>query len=142
MAELFAISEASRTTAAVLILSIVVIETGGLYLLSIHRGQVQRTPFQLAFARAGHAHAGVLVTLSLVVQLFADATTLAEPWSLVARSGIPAAAILMPIGFFAASWGAGRTSPSRLVAIIYVGAALLAAGALALGIGLLVAPAG
>jgi len=136
------LSEASRSTAAVLILSLVVIETGGLYLLSIHRGQVQRTPFQLAFARAGHAHAGVLVTLSLVVQLFADATALAEPWSLVARSGIPAAAILMPLGFFASSWGMGRTSPSRLVAIVYIGALALALGALALGIGLLVAPAG
>ena len=141
MPDVFAISDASRTTAAVLILSIVVIETGGLYLLSIHRGRVQRTPFQLAFARAGHAHAGVLVTLSLVVQLFADATALAEPWSLVARSGIPAAAILMPVGFFASSWGAGRTAPSGLVAIVYVGAAFLAFGALALGIGLLVAPA-
>jgi hypothetical protein len=135
------ISEASRTTAAILILSIVVIETGGLYLLSIHRGQVERTPFQMAFARAGHAHAGVLVTLSLVIQLFADATTLAEPWSWVARSGIPAAAILMPVGFFASSWGEGRRSPSRLVAIVYLGALFLGLGAAALGIGLLVAPA-
>jgi hypothetical protein len=139
--DLITISEASRSTAAVLILSIVVIETGGLYLLSIHRGQVERTGFQLAFARAGHAHAGVLVTLSLVVQLFVDATALADPWSLLARSGIPAAAILMPVGFFASSWGAGRTSPSGLVAIVYVGAVFLAFGALALGIGLLVAPA-
>ena len=136
----FAISAATRTTAAVLILSIVVIETGGLYLLSMHRGQVRRTPFQMAFARAGHAHAGVLVTLSLVVQLFADATALAAPWSWLARSGIPAAAILMPLGFFAASWQAEATSPSRLVAIVYIGAAFLAAGALALGVGLLVAP--
>lgn len=133
------ISEASRTTAAILILSIVVIETGGLYLLSIHRGKVQRTSFQIAFARAGHAHAGVLVTLSLVVQLFADATTLSEPWTWLARSGIPAAAILMPLGFFASSWGEGRTSPSRLVAIVYAGALMLAVGSLTLGVGLLAA---
>ena len=140
MPELLSLSDASRSTAAILILSTVVIETGGLYLLAMHRGQVQRTPFQMAFARAGHAHAGVLVTLSLVVQLFADATALAEPWSWLARSGIPAAAILMPIGFFAASAGAGRTSPSGLVAIVYLGAAFLAVGAVTLGIGLLVAP--
>jgi hypothetical protein len=140
MSDVLSLSEASRTTAAVLILSIVVIETGGLYLLAIHRGQVQRTPFQIAFARAGHAHAGVLVTLSLVIQLFADATTLSDPWSWLARSGIPAAAILMPIGFFASSSGAGRTSPSRLVGIVYLGAVFLALGALTLGIGLLVAP--
>jgi hypothetical protein len=142
MPDAIAVSEASRTTAAVLILSIVVIETGGLYLLSIHRGQFERTAFQLAFARAGHAHAGVLVTLSLVVQLFADATALAEPWSWLARSGIPAAAILMPIGFFAASSGAGRTRPNGMLALVYAGAVALALGATALGVGLLVAPAG
>jgi hypothetical protein len=141
MPESLLLSEASRSTAAILILSIVAIETGGLYLLAMHRGQVQRTPFQMAFARAGHAHAGVLVTLSLVIQLFADAIALAEPWALLARSGIPAAAILMPVGFFAASAGAGRTSPNRLVVIVYVGAIFLAAGALALGVGLLAAPA-
>jgi hypothetical protein len=82
------------------------------------------------------------VTLSLAIQLFADATALGEPWSWVARSGIPAAAILMPVGFFGSSWGAGRTSPSGLVAIVYIGAAFLALGALTLGIGLLIAPAG
>jgi hypothetical protein len=81
------------------------------------------------------------VTLSLVIQLFADATALAEPWSWIARSGIPAAAILMPVGFFASSWGDGSTSPNGLVAIVYLGAGFLAFGALALGIGLLVAPA-
>jgi uncharacterized protein involved in response to NO len=76
-----------------------------------------------------------------VIQLFADATVLTEPWSWVARSGIPAAAILMPVGFFASSWGEGRTSPSRLVAIVYLGAVFLGLGAAALGIGLLIAPA-
>lgn len=141
MPDVIGLSEPSRFTAAVLILSIVVIETGGLYLLAMHRGQVRRTPFQMAFARAGHAHAGVLVTLSLVVQLFADVTALAEPWSSLARSGIPAAAILMPLGFFAASSGAGRTAPNGLVAIVYLGAVFLALGALTLGIGLIVAPA-
>jgi hypothetical protein len=82
------------------------------------------------------------VTLSLVIQLFAEATTLEEPWSILARSGIPAAAILMPVGFFASSWGDGRTSPSGLVAIVYLGAVFLALGALALGLGLLLAPVG
>ncbi len=136
------LSEAARTTAATLLLAIVAIEAGGLYLLGIVRGSTPATPFQLAFGRAGHAHAGVLVTLGLVVQLFADATALAAPWSQVARSGIPLAAILMSAGFFLSSAGAGRTAPNGLIVLVYLGAASLAAGAVALGLGLLVAPAG
>jgi len=135
------LSDAARTTSATLLLAIVAIESGGLYLLGIVRGKTPRTPFQLAFARAGHAHAGVLVTLSLVVQLLADATALGQPFALIARSGIPAAAILMPAGFFLASAGAGRTSPNGWISLVYVGAAALAAGAVALGVGLLIAPA-
>jgi hypothetical protein len=134
-------SGVSRIIAGAILLTIVTIQFGGYFMTKIVRGQVPMTDFQKSFARAGHAHAGVLVTLSLVVQLFADATALTEPWSVLARSGIPAAAILMPVGFFAASSGAGRTSPSRLVAIVYVGAVFLALGAITLGIGLLLAPA-
>jgi hypothetical protein len=40
------------------------------------RGKADATPFQLAFARAGHAHAGVLLVLALVCQLLADAADL------------------------------------------------------------------
>ena len=39
-------------------------------------GWHNRTPFQLTYHRAGHAHAGVLVTLSLVVLLFLEITEL------------------------------------------------------------------
>ena len=61
------------------LITIVLVETGGLYLLSVVGGRVERTPFQIAFARAGHAHAGVLVTLALVIQLLADAVVLDGP---------------------------------------------------------------
>ncbi len=111
----FALSDAARTTAGTLLLTLVAVEVGGLYLLGIAGGRTPRTPFQVAFGRAGHAHAGVLVTLSLVVQILADAAALGQPWSSVARSGIPLAAILMPAGFFLASAGAGRTSANGLI---------------------------
>jgi hypothetical protein len=135
------LSDAARTTAGTLLLTLLAVEFGGLFVLGVLRGRTPRTPFQLAFARAGHAHAGVLVTLSLVIQLFADATSLAEPWAAVARSGIPLAAILMPAGFFLASAGPGRTSPNRLIILVYAGAVALAFGAITLGIGLFAAPA-
>jgi hypothetical protein len=95
--------------------------------------------FQHSFARAGHAHAGVLLVLSLTALLYADAADLDGAGSWIARSGVPAAAILMPAGFFAASAGRGRTTPNRLVVLVLVGAAVLALGLGTLGVGLLVA---
>jgi hypothetical protein len=127
------LSADARFTAGILIVALVAVESGGLYMLSIHRGRVPVTPFQLAFARAGHAHAGVLVTLSLIVQLFADAAALTGPLSTVARDGIPLAAILMPAGFFFSSAGAGRTQPNQWIWLVYAGAVSLAAGAVVLG---------
>ena len=56
----------------------------------------------------------------------------------VARSGVPVAAILMPAGFFFSSMGKGRTSPHRLVALVFLGATLLALGLASPGVGRLV----
>jgi hypothetical protein len=133
------LSADARFTAGILIVALVAVESGGLYMLSIHRGRVPVTPFQLSFARAGHAHAGVLVTLSLVAQLFADAAAMTGPLATVARDGIPVAAILMPAGFFFSSAGAGRTQPSRWIWLVYAGGLSLAAGAIVLGGNLLLA---
>lgn len=131
------LSDAARTTAGVLLITIVLVETGGLYLLSVVGGRVERTPFQIAFARAGHAHAGVLVTLALVIQLLADAVVLDGPAGWLARSGVAVAAILMPAGFFLSSMARGATRPNRLVGLVLVGAVFLALGAASLGIALL-----
>lgn len=131
------LSDASRVTAGVLLITIVLVETGGLYLLSIVGGRVERTPFQLAFARAGHAHAGVLVTLAIVIQVFADAVVLDGPVAWLARSGVAVAAILMPLGFFLSSMSPGATRPNRLVALVLLGGVFLGLGAATLGIALL-----
>jgi hypothetical protein len=133
------LSQRSATTAGVLLVSIVAIEWGGVFLLRIVGGKVEMTPFQHAFARAGHAHAGVLVTLSLVCQLFVGATDLTGFGEAVARAGVPLAAILMPAGFFGSSFGPGRTEPNGLIVLVWLGAAALAAGVLTLGVGLLTA---
>jgi hypothetical protein len=125
--------------AGILLLALVTVETGGLYLLRLVRGNAAATPFQLAFARAGHAHAGVLLILALVCQLMADATALTGAWDWLARSGVAAAALLMPAGFFLSSTGSGRDRPNRLVALVFAGAGLLALGLASLGVGLLAA---
>jgi hypothetical protein len=113
------------------------IEFGGYFLTRIVRGAVPMTPFQQAFARAGHAHAGVLVTLGLVGVLYADLARLDGAVGWLARVGILVAAILMPGGFFASSAGKDGTSPNGAIVLVWVGAACLAAGALSLGIGVL-----
>ena len=131
-------TEATRL-AGILMLAIVTLESGGWYLTRIARGAVPATDFQRSFARAGHGHAGMLVTLGMVGAILTDATALDGLAAWVARSGIPLAAILMPAGFFFSSMGRGRTTPSRMIWLIWIGAASLAAGALTLGIGLITA---
>jgi hypothetical protein len=132
-----ALSPESRTTAGVLLLAIVAVESGGLFMLRVVRGTEPSTGIQQSFFRAGHAHAGVLVVLSLVALLFADAAAPAGALGVVARNGIPVAAILMPAGFFLSVWGRGVMKPNLLVGLVYAGAISLAFGAVALGIALL-----
>ena len=94
-------------------------------------------PLRQNFFRAGHAHAGVFVILSLVCQILADSTNLPIALLWVARLGIPAAAILLPLGFFLSMASPTANTPNRAVSLIYLGAALLAISVLILGIGLL-----
>ena len=133
------LSHGTLSTAGVLLLTIVAIEYGGWFMLRVVRGRQPTTPFQQAFFRAGHAHAGVLVTLALVGQILADATRLSGPLAVLARNGIWAAAILMPAGFFLSAAGRGITAPNRFIALLYAGVVALALGVVTLGIGLLAA---
>jgi hypothetical protein len=133
------LSDDSRSVAGILLLTIVAVQVGGWYMTKIVRGQVPLTEFQKSFARAGHAHAGVLVILGLVCQVLADATTLTGVANQVARLGVPLAAILMSGGFFASSAGKNVTKPNRAIVILWIGAVSLAAGVVTLGIGLLTA---
>ena len=133
------LSDDARITAGVLLLTIIAIESGGYFLLALVQGRLPRTDLQKSFSRAGHAHAGVLLVLSLVALLYADTADLSGGWNWLARSGVPMAAILMPAGLFLSSIGSGRTKPNALVALILAGAAVLALGLGSLGIGLLTA---
>lgn len=133
------LTEASRSIAGAILLTVVTIQFGGYFMTRIVRGDVPMTDFQKSFARAGHGHAGVLVILSLVGLLYVDSTNLDGFWLGVGRLGIPVAAILMSGGFFASSAGKDRTKPNQFIAILYLGALSLAAGVLTLGIGLIAA---
>jgi hypothetical protein len=133
------VSDESRILAGILLLSLVTVETGGLYMVKLWKSSEGVTPFQIGFARAGHAHAGVLLILGLLCQVYADYTTLDGGLDWLARSGVPVAALLMPAGFFAASAGRGRERPNGFIWMVFAGAVVLALGLATLGIGLLAA---
>ncbi len=132
-------SESRRTAGIILVLFPTVIYGGTslLELLISKRPGYVDNPMRQNLFRAGHAHAGVLLVLSLVVLRYVDEARLPDGWKKFARSAVPAAAILLPAGFFSSILSPAATSPAPLVYLCFAGAVLLAAGLLTLGIGLL-----
>jgi hypothetical protein len=134
--------EASMMSGIILI-TVPTIQYGGYFLL---RSLMDRSsgymdnPLRQNFFRAGHAHAGVIVLLALICQVLADAATLPEWLLWLARIGVPAAAILIPLGFFLSVPAPDAAAPNRAVRLIYLGAAVLAFSVVILGVGLLRGP--
>jgi len=130
----------ARFMSGIILITAPTIQYGGYFLL---RSLMDRTSgymdnaLRQNFFRAGHAHAGVIVILSLVCQLLADAAVLTAPLMRFVRVGVPISAILISAGFFVSVGPPTATEPNRAVALIYVGALVLAIGAVALAIGLL-----
>lgn len=87
--------------------------------------------------RAGHAHAGVLLVLSLVVLRYVDEARLSELAKSFVRVSVPSSAILLPAAFFLSVLSPAAREPNGLIYLAYVGALVLAAGVLTLGVGLL-----
>lgn len=133
------LSTASVRTGGILLLALITVAWGGTFVLRVSRGDHPASPLQERFFRAGHAHAAVLLVLALAKQPYVDASGLTGPAGAVARSGVPAAALLMSAGFFLSVVGRDVERPNRLIALTWLGAASLVAGLLTLGVGLLLA---
>jgi len=130
----------AKLMSGITLLTIPSIEYGGYFLLTVLSGKfkaVEFTGFQKAMFRAGHAHAGVIVILSLVCQLLADDANLSPGLVWLVWAGVPAAALLVSGGFFFSALGKGATQPNGLIKLIYTGIFVLAASLIILGIGLL-----
>ncbi|MGH9335438.1 MAG: hypothetical protein ACRD21_17005, partial [Vicinamibacteria bacterium] len=97
-------------------------------------------PLRQDLWRAGHAHAGVYLILSLVLLRYVDEAALSSTWKWVARLGAPIAAILIPAAFFLSVMSPDATEPNGFLVLAYPGAVALAAAVLTLGIGLVRAP--
>jgi hypothetical protein len=99
-----------------------------------------QNPLRQNLWRAGHAHAGVLLLLSLICLKYVDEATLSDGLKQFVRSAIPSAAILLPAAFFFSVLTPDATKPNGMIYLAYVGAIVLATGLLILGIGLIRKP--
>ena len=128
----------SRRLAGILLIVMPSVMWGGVTLLAMLIGEpsYMANPLRQDLWRAGHAHAGVLLILSLVALRYVDEAALSPALKNVARGAIPAAAILMPLGFFLSVISPAAERPNALIWLTYAGAVVLAVGVLTLGAGL------
>jgi hypothetical protein len=124
----------------VILLTVPSIQYGGYFLLQLLSGKFDKlglTDFQRSMFRAGHAHAGVLVILSLIAEILTDYSNLNLLFTWIVRIGFPLAAILVSGGFFASASGKGLTAPNKFIWILYKGVLVLAVSVMVLGVGLI-----
>lgn len=131
-------SPASRKAAAFLLVVLPTVIFGGTSLLTL----LVSDPAYAANAlrqdlwRAGHAHAGVLLVLALVALRYVDEARLPEGLKHFARWAAPSAAIFLPLAFFFSVLTPDATEPNGMIYLAYLGAVVLAAGLVTLGVGL------
>lgn len=133
-------SRESRMLAGILLVVLPSVMYGGLTLLSLLTRQLPGyadNPLRHDLWRAGHAHAGVYLVLSLVMLRYVDEAVLSPFWKWLARAGVPIAAILIPATFFLSVVFPTVKEPNGLINLAYVGAAFLAGAVLSLGVGLI-----
>ncbi len=133
-------SASSLSTAGILLIALAAVEYGGVSLLRFITGRVPGyldNPVRQNLFRAGHAHAGVLVVLALVGMLYVDQTGLSDTGKDLVRWGLAAPPILMPLGFFLSIAPPRAERPNALIGFVYLGAVVLAAAVVTLGVNLL-----
>ena len=119
------------------LLSLVSVAYGGWSLLGFLTGRGQLGEFREQFFRAGHAHAGVLLVLSLVYFLYLDRTGYSTGVQWLAGLLLLAGIIAQSGGFFL-HMGLGHNNLSSLGTVVTrTGALLIAAALVMLAIGLL-----
>jgi len=114
----------ARLVSGIILITVPTIQYGGYFLLTslMNKGSgYMDNPLRQNCFRAGHAHAGVIVILSLVCQMLVDAAALPSPLLWAVRIGVPVAAILISSGFFFSVLPPTATQPSGAVALIYLG---------------------
>ena len=130
----------SRRLAGILLVVFPTVLYGGYFLLTqlvTPSSGYMENPLRQNLFRAGHAHAGVLLVLSLVALRYVDETNLSQGWKRYVRLAIPSAAIFLPAAFFFSVLSPHATAPNGFIYLAYLGAVVLGSGLLVLGVGLL-----
>ena len=133
-------SRESQLFAGILLVVLPTVMFGGLSLLHFLTTKATGfvdNPLRHDMFRAGHAHAGVYLVLSLVILRYVDETALGPTSKWLARVGAPIAAILIPAAFFLSVASPDAREPNGLINLAYIGAIFLAASVLTLGVGLI-----
>jgi hypothetical protein len=133
-------SRESRLMAGVVLVTVPSVIFGGASLLRFlidPSSGYQANPLRQDLWRAGHAHAGVFLVLSLVILRYVDEARLSEGLRWLVRLSAPTAAILLPLAFFLSVLSPDARAPGGLVHLAWLGGLLLAAGTLTLGVGLI-----
>lgn len=135
-------SPESRRVAGVLLIVLPSAVIGGVSILTllVHDPAYLDNPLRQDLWRAGHAHAGVLLILSLLILRYVDEATLTDRVKAAVRIAVPLAAIIMPFAFFLSVLRPDATEPNGLIYLAYAGAVLVTGAVLTLGIGLIRRP--
>ncbi|HUO16109.1 MAG TPA: hypothetical protein VMX38_14085 [Verrucomicrobiae bacterium] len=133
-------SRQTRMQAGILLIILPTVMYGGLSLLGLLTKNIpgyNDNPLRHDMWRAGHAHAGIYIVLSLIMLHYVDEADLPPFWRWIASAGAPMAAILIPAAFFLSVISPRATQPNGLLNFAYVGALFLAAAVVSLGVGLI-----
>jgi drug/metabolite transporter superfamily protein YnfA len=125
------------------VLSLITVEFGGWALLAFLTGQgtLKGEPASLdrrmRFFRAGHAHAGVLIVLSLVYYIYLDRADFSNGFDWVVGLVLVAGTLAQSGGFFIHLGRGAPAEPTVGTSVTRIGALLIAAALVILAIGLI-----
>ena len=133
------LSRDAKILAGIILLAVPTVQYGGLYVLGLLTHGVAGTggaeaglnAEQLALFRAGHAHAGVWLILSLVIQVLLDGARLPSSATWLARIAAPVGTLALSGGFF------GLAFKEEFRFLLYFGALAMFAALVLTAVGLL-----
>lgn len=109
-----------------LLLSALLVSGGGMSILIMTKSSFWvDNPLRQVYIPLGHAHAGLLAIVMLLMGLYLDKTRLSEGIRKWAAIMYIAGALLMPGGFLFAGLPEGATEPGKEIIMVPIGGALV-----------------
>jgi uncharacterized membrane protein len=127
----------TRILPIVALLSLVTVEYGGWALLGFITGRGNLGDFREHFFRAGHAHAGVLLVLSLVYFVYLDRTGFSTGVQWLLGAALLVGVLAQAGGFFVHMALSRGGAASRGTILTRGGGVLIAVGLVGLAVGLI-----